>query len=69
MKDYIVIYEQGEDGWGAYSPDIPGVYAAGSTREQVEQRMAEALPMHIESLREDGLPVPEPHNTVGIIAA
>jgi predicted RNase H-like HicB family nuclease len=44
MKEYLVIYEQAEDGgWGAHSPDVEGVYALGPTREEVEARMAEAL--------------------------
>jgi predicted RNase H-like HicB family nuclease len=69
MKDYMVIYEQGDKGWGAYSPDLPGVYAAGTTREQVEQRMREAIPTHLEGLREQGISIPGPHNEVGMIAA
>ncbi len=44
MKEYLVIYEQAEDGgWGAHSPDVEGVFALGRTREEVEARMAEAL--------------------------
>jgi predicted RNase H-like HicB family nuclease len=32
MKDYLVIYEQAEDGgWGAHSPDVEDVFALGET--------------------------------------
>lgn len=24
MMQYLVIYERGEQSWGAYSPDLPG---------------------------------------------
>lgn len=36
MSEYVVIYEQGPTGWGAYCPDLPGLGAAGKTRKEVE---------------------------------
>ena len=43
MKEYLVIYERADDGgWGAHSPDLDGVFALGTSREEVEARMAEA---------------------------
>ena len=43
MTKYLVLYEQGEDGaWGAYSPDLEGVFALGRTRDEVTARMHEA---------------------------
>ena len=70
MKQYLVIYEQAEDGgWGAHSPDVEGVFALGVTREEVEQRMAEALAAHFAFLRERGAAVPEPHTEAGRVAA
>jgi predicted RNase H-like HicB family nuclease len=70
MKDYLVIYEQADDGgWGAHSPDVEGVFALGSTREEVEARMAEALSAHIALLRERGEHPPEPHTHAGHVAA
>ncbi len=70
MKDYLVIYEQAEDGgWGAHSPDVDGVFALGQTRAEVESRMAEALSAHLAHLRESGRPVPDPHTDAGRVAA
>jgi len=70
VKQYLVIYEQAEDGgWGAHSPDVEGVFALGATREEVEQRMDEALTAHLAFLRERGDLVPEPHTEAGRVAA
>ena len=70
MKQYLVIYEQAEDGgWGAHSPDVDGVFALGGSREEVESRMAEALAAHLEMLRAEGRPLPEPRTDAGRIAA
>lgn len=70
MTDYLIIYEQAEDGgWGAHAPDIPGCVAAGESREEVEQLMREALPDHIALMREVGESVPEPRHLAGSVAA
>jgi predicted RNase H-like HicB family nuclease len=70
LKDYLVIYEQAEDGgWGAHSPDVEGVFAFGETRAETEARMAEALVAHLAYLRDQGEPIPEPHTDAGRVAA
>jgi predicted RNase H-like HicB family nuclease len=58
MTEYLVIYEHGPTGWGAYCPDLPGLGVAGATREEVEQLIRESLELHIASLREHGEAVP-----------
>ena len=36
MSEYVVIFERADDGgWGAYLPDLPGVVALGTTRDEV----------------------------------
>jgi len=45
VTGYLVIFEgDDEDGYSAYSPDVPGVVAAGATRnlhaDQVKQHLA-----------------------------
>ena len=61
MRGYVVVFE-GDDvgGYSAYSPELPGVVAAGSTRQETEQLMLEAMAEHIAMLRQAGEPVPEP---------
>jgi predicted RNase H-like HicB family nuclease len=61
MARILVIIEQAEHNYSAYSPDVPGCIAVGDTREEVERNMAEALQWHLETLREEHLPVPESH--------
>jgi len=46
--------------FSAYSPDLPGCVATGATRAEVEKNMREAISFHLDGLREDGEPVPEP---------
>jgi len=67
MSEYAVIYEQGPTSWGAWVPDLPGCVAAGESRGEVKQLIAEAIEAHIESLREQGEPVPEPSSTTGVV--
>ena len=72
MTDYLVIYEQGEDGgWGAHSPDIDGVFATGATREEVEGLMKEGIVLHLNYLKEQGIEVPSPaqKRSCGFVAA
>lgn len=70
MTDYLVIYEQAEDGgWGAQAPDLPGVFALGSSRTECEERMRGAIGLHLEMLRDQGSVIPAPVHTAGYIAA
>ena len=64
---YVVIVEKGENSFGAYVPDLPGCVAAAETKEEVVELIQEAIEFHIEGLREDGLPVPEPASSSEII--
>lgn len=47
MYRFLVIIEQGEKSYGAYSPDLPGCVAVGTTREEVGKNMHETIEMHI----------------------
>lgn len=69
MTLYLVIYEQGRDSWGAYSPDLPGCTAVGSSRDEVERLMRQAVEAHVDVLRSEGLTVPRPSNFPGYVAA
>lgn len=68
MKGYAVVFEKTETGWSAYAPDLPGLGVAGKTLEETEQLMREGIEFHIEALRADGDPVPEPTTRVAEIS-
>jgi predicted RNase H-like HicB family nuclease len=59
MKRILVVIEEGDDGYGAYSPDLPGCVAVGTTRDEAKAKMYEAIAFHLEGLKEEGLPVPD----------
>jgi len=58
--NYVVVYEKSSTGWSAHVPDLPGVVTTGSTKESTKQLIREAIEFHLEGLREDNLPIPEP---------
>ncbi len=66
--EYMVVIEQGEASYGAYVPDLPGCVAFGDTREEVLELIQEAIVLHLEMLRDDGLPIPQPHSVGEYVA-
>ncbi len=57
---YAVIIEKGKKNFSAYVPDIPGCVATGKTRKAVERQLREAIELHLNGLREDGIAIPKP---------
>ena len=57
---YAIVIEKANANYSAYVPDLPGCIATGTTVAAVEQEIRDAIRFHIEGLKEDGLPVPEP---------
>ena len=57
---YGVVIEKADGNYSGYVPDLPGCVATGATVEQVERELSDAIRFHVEGLKEDGLPVPEP---------
>ncbi|MDA8369394.1 MAG: type II toxin-antitoxin system HicB family antitoxin [Nocardiopsaceae bacterium] len=60
MTDYVILIERTEDGYGAWRPDLLGCVALGDTVEDAIAEMGDAIRFHLEGMREEGLPVPEP---------
>ncbi|HEU5249023.1 MAG TPA: type II toxin-antitoxin system HicB family antitoxin [Thermoanaerobaculia bacterium] len=50
--------------YGAYVPDLPGCVAVGETKEEAMELIRTAISMHLEAMREEGLPIPDPTSTV-----
>ena len=60
MSIYTVFMENTATGYSAYVPDLPGCVAAASTLDETRQLIKEAIEFHIEGMRINGEPVPEP---------
>lgn len=58
MHRYLIIIESTPTGRSAYSPDLPGCVATGASQADVERAMREAIELHLEGLRDAGLPIP-----------
>ena len=56
----LVVLEQTDTGFSAYSPDVQGCISTGRTRADVEANMREAIEFHLEGLQLEGMPIPGP---------
>ena len=65
MMEYLVVIEPAEDGsgYGAFVPDLPGCVATGGTRAEAHERIGYSIPLHLESRKAHGEPVPPPRAT------
>ena len=57
---YAVVIEKAQGNYSAYVPDLPGCVATGGSIQAIEREIREAIRFHIEGLKEDGLPLPQP---------
>ena len=64
---YAVVFEKGDEGYGASVPDLPGCYAVAATKAEIEKLIAEAITFHIEGLQIHGRPVPPPTSEVDYV--
>lgn len=60
MTAYVVVFEQTENNWAAYVPDLPGCIATGATRSEVEHLIREGIEIYLDELRSDGIAPPVP---------
>jgi len=58
-----VIIEKGEEDYGAYVPELPGCVAVAETKKEVLKLIPEAIELHLESMKEEGLSLPQPKTT------
>jgi len=60
MAKFTILIEKDDGNYSAYCPDLPGVVAAGETEEETAELMKEAIAFHLEGLKDDKIPIPEP---------
>lgn len=64
----ILIEPTADDGYGAWTPDLPGCVALGDTTAEAITEMRSAIAFHLEGLQEDELPIPEPSITSTVVS-
>lgn len=64
---YTVVVERGDKDWGVHVPDLPGCVAVGGSRDEALTLIREAIQLHIDGLRAEGLPVPPPNSESEVI--
>lgn len=62
---YAIVIERTPTGYSAHVPDLLGCVAAAGSYETAEKLIHEAVVFHLEALREDGGPIPEPRTSSG----
>jgi predicted RNase H-like HicB family nuclease len=68
VTSYAVVIERASDGgYGVWSPDLPGVVALGDTQAEALDEMRRAIEFHLDGLREDGQPIPQPSTVAATI--
>lgn len=64
---YAIVIENAGGNFSAYVPDLPGCVATGTTVQETELAIREAIEFHLEGLREDGDPIPPPSSRVDYV--
>ncbi len=64
---YAIVIEKAGSNFSAYVPDLPGCVATGSSVEETEKSIREAIEFHLDGLREDGLPIPPASSRVDYV--
>jgi predicted RNase H-like HicB family nuclease len=64
---YAIVIEPGASNFSAYVVDVPGCIATGSTLEETEQAIRDAIAFHLDGLRADGQPIPPPVSKVDYV--
>lgn len=63
MATYIaLIHKDADSDYGVSFPDLPGCVTAGSTLDEAADMAQEALALHLNGMRENGVVIPEPRS-------
>ncbi|MFM9956497.1 MAG: type II toxin-antitoxin system HicB family antitoxin [Phycisphaerales bacterium] len=60
MNFPVAIHKEPRSDYGVTVPDLPGCFSAGQTMDEALALAKEAIELHVESLVDDGVPVPVP---------
>ena len=62
-RTYMIVFEKGNDCWGAFAPDVPGTGGMGDTIAEARESLREGIGYIFEHALETGLPIPEAKTT------
>ena len=64
---FAIVIEEAEGNFSAHVPDLPGCVATASTRDQVLERIREAIAFHLDGLARDAQPAPARRTSVATV--
>ncbi len=64
---YAVVIEKTPRNYSAYVLDLPGCVATGETQEEVTRNIQGAIAFHLEGMRQEGIPIPEPEASTVLV--
>ena len=64
---FSIVAERTSTGYRAYCPDLPGCAATGSSPDDVERAMQEAITAELRNRRRAGSPIPEPGSYTAVL--
>ena len=68
MQKFLIVIEKAGKNYSAYAPDLPGCIATGATRSQAEKNMYQAIELHLQGLKEDGIAIPQTRASAEYVA-
>src|SRR3954447_4678190 len=69
LMRYAIIIEKADGNYSPYVPDLPGCVATAATVKAAEGEIRDAIRLHVDGLKQDGLPVPEPTSIADYVEA
>jgi predicted RNase H-like HicB family nuclease len=64
MQYAVVIEKVPDSNYSAYVPDLPGCISTGDTLDEAKLNIHEVIEFHLDGMRQDGDPIPEPTTQV-----
>ena len=64
----VIIYPGADGFWVAECPSLPGCVSQGENRESAIVNIREAIAGYVLALQDDGVPVPEEHFDILLLA-
>jgi predicted RNase H-like HicB family nuclease len=63
----VVLEPESDGGFSVYVPDLPGCASQGETQVEALANIREAIELHIEGLKADGMAVPAPRAQIATV--